>query len=158
MTLATKLVPRSPLAPSVVRVLEYRQESADTFTLTCAPPTAPRNPYSFQPGQFNMLYLLGVGEAPISMSGDPNKPETVLHTIRAVGSVTNALARLRPGDALGLRGPYGAGWPAEAAVGKDVVLVTGGIGLALLRPLIDELLRRRADFQRIGLLHGSRTP
>jgi NAD(P)H-flavin reductase len=105
-----------------------------------------------------MLYLLAVGEAPISMSGDSSQTETIVHTIRAVGSVTNALARLQPGDALGLRGPYGTPWPMQAAVGKDVLLVTGGIGLAPLRPVIYDILRRRAEFGRVWLLHGSRMP
>ena len=154
----THTTPRSPLAPSVVRILDYRQETYDTFTLTCEPPRRSSSPYSFLPGQFNMLYMLGVGEAPISMSGDPENSETVIHTIRAVGSVTSALSRLRPGHSMGVRGPYGAPWPIETAVGKDVLLVTGGIGLAPLRPLIYELLRRRSEFRQVILLHGSRTP
>ena len=86
MTSDTHSGPRSPLAPSVVRILDYRQETYDTFTLTCEPPSPMRCPYGFQPGQFNMLYLLGVGEAPISMSGNPTTADHVVHTIRGVGS------------------------------------------------------------------------
>jgi NAD(P)H-flavin reductase len=149
---------RSPLAPSVVRILDYRQETYDTFTITCEPPAGTGEPYRFQPGQFNMLYLLGLGEAPISMSGDCTQVSNIVHTIRSVGSVTTGLSRLRPGSALGLRGPYGVGWPLDVATGKDVVLVTGGIGLAPLRPVLYELVRRRPEFGRVCLLHGSRTP
>jgi NAD(P)H-flavin reductase len=145
------------LTPAVVRVRDYRSETHDTFTLTLEPP-AGEPPYAFRAGQFNMLYAFGVGEAAISVSGDPGATGAIVHTIRAVGSVTNALAKLRPGDALGLRGPFGSSWPVEEARGRDVVFVTGGIGLAPLRPALYEVLRRRADFGRVVLLHGSRTP
>jgi NAD(P)H-flavin reductase len=118
-----------------------------------APPGA-----HFLPGQFNMLYVFGVGEAAISLCGDTADTATLQHTIRAVGSVTNALARLRPGDALGLRGPFGSAWPLEAARGADVLIVAGGIGLPPLRPVIYHLLRQRKDHGRIVLLYGARTP
>lgn len=152
-TAAATLGP-SPLAPAVVRVRSRFTETHDTFTLTLDPPRAD---YRFGPGQFNMLYVFGVGEAAISLSGDPDAAECV-HTIRAVGSVTNALARLGTGAAIGVRGPFGSTWPVEAARGKDVVLVTGGIGLAPLRPTIYHLLRHRQEYGRVVLIHGVRTP
>jgi NAD(P)H-flavin reductase len=105
-----------------------------------------------------MLYVFGVGEAAISLCGDPAETETILHTIRAVGSVTGALERLQAGDALGLRGPFGSSWPLHEARGQDVVMVAGGIGLPPLRPVIHHLLRHRGDFRRIILLYGARTP
>jgi NAD(P)H-flavin reductase len=105
-----------------------------------------------------MLYGFGVGEVPISISGDPGIPERLVHTLRAVGPVTNALAALAPGDMLGVRGPYGTHWPMESAVGKDVVVVAGGIGLAPLRPVLFELSRRRERYGRITVLYGARTP
>lgn len=119
--------------------------------------------YRFQPGQFNMLYLPGAGEMPISLSADPEAaaPEsagTWAHTVRVVGNATKALARLRPGETLGLRGPYGSSWPMAECVGRDVVILSGGIGLAPLRPAIYHLLRHRDQFGRISLLYGSRSP
>lgn len=143
-----------PMAPKVVRVRDYRSESHDVFTLTLEPPPD----WTFRPGQFNMLYVFGVGEAAISVSGDPAETGEVVHTIRAVGSVTNALSRLRSGQALGVRGPFGSTWPIEATHGRDVVIVAGGIGLAPLRPVIYHMLRHRADYGRIVLLYGVRTP
>jgi NAD(P)H-flavin reductase len=134
------------------------RETQDTFTLRLEPPAGPAHPYSWRPGQFNMLYVFGVGEAPLSTSGDPADAGAILHTIRAVGPVTNALSRLHPGDVIGLRGPFGRGWPVDVARGQDVVIVSGGIGLAPLRPAIYHLLRNRQDYGRVVLLHGVRTP
>lgn len=114
--------------------------------------------YSFQPGQFNMVYLPGVGEAAISVSGDPANPERLPHTIRAAGNVTQALAKLKTGSGLGLRGPFGSHWPLDQCNGKDVVLVGGGIGLAPLRPAICQLLSQRDRYGHITLLYGTRTP
>ena len=114
--------------------------------------------YRFQPGQFNMLYLPGFGEVPISLSADPTSSVTWAHTVRAVGNVTQQLARLSVGDTLGLRGPFGSGWPLHSAEGHDVVIVAGGLGIAPLRPAIYELLRQVNRFRSLTLLYGSRTP
>src|SRR5438477_77967 len=105
----------SPMLPTVVRVRDFRTETPDTFTLALDPPPASGTTYSFRPGQFNMLYGFGVGEVPISLSGDPAEAGSVVHTIRAVGPVTRRLARLRPSDPIGMRGPFGSCWPLEAA-------------------------------------------
>ena len=146
------------MLPTVVRVRDFRMETHDTFTLTLDPPTNLGTTYSFLPGQFNMLYAFGIGEAPISMSGDPAEAGSVVHTIRDVGSVTRGLARLRAGHSIGVRGPFGSSWPVEAARGGDVVLVSGGIGLAPLRPVLYHLLRHRNEYGRVVLLYGARTP
>jgi NAD(P)H-flavin reductase len=147
----------NPMVPQFVPMRDLSWDTHDTFTLKLEPPTQEKH-YSFRPGQFNMLYLFGVGEVPISVSGDAEDAKTVDHTIRAVGSVTSALARVQPGDLVGVRGPFGSCWPLEAARGHDVVLVSGGIGLAPLRPVIYHLLRHRADYGRLVLLQGARTP
>jgi NAD(P)H-flavin reductase len=105
-----------------------------------------------------MLYVYGVGEIPISVSGDPGSPLPIVHTTRAVGNVTKAMSGLKQGDIVGLRGPFGTPWPVEAARGKDVVIVTGGIGLAPLRPAIYHLLANRAQYGKIVILYGARTP
>jgi NAD(P)H-flavin reductase len=114
--------------------------------------------YTFGPGQFNMLYLPGVGEVAISMSSDPAEPTKLRHTIRTVGNVTRAIARLKPGDKLGVRGPFGTAWPAEQFRGRDVIVAAGGLGLAPLRPAIYHFIRNRADYGRVTVLYGARTP
>lgn len=144
-----------PLAPTFVRLCERFQETDDTFTLVLGPP---RGAFAFRPGQFNMLYVFGVGEAAISVSGDPARPEQLVHTIRAVGSVTQALSRLTPGEALGVRGPFGSGWPLDTASGQDLLLVSGGLGCAPLRPVFYHALKHRAHWRRLIWLHGTRSP
>ncbi len=113
----------------------------------------------FQPGQFNMLYAFGTGESAISISGDPSEGSSgLIHTVRRVGYVTSALARLSPGDMVGVRGPFGSAWPMEDARGRDLIFMAGGIGLAPLRPAIYHALNHRADYGRIIILTGARTP
>lgn len=105
-----------------------------------------------------MLYVFGVGEVPISISGDPAMPGILVHTTRAVGTVTRAMRRMKVGQTLGVRGPFGSAWPLEQARGGDVVVVAGGIGLAPLRPLIHALMSERRSFRRVMILYGARTP
>jgi len=136
------------------RVTSAHHDTADTVTLGLTPP----RPFGFLPGQFNMLSLPGIGEVPISVSGDPANTGSVLHTIRDVGAVTRALCALAPGQLLGVRGPYGTSWPVGAAEGGDLVVVAGGIGLPPLRPALYEALRQRERFGRVVLLYGARTP
>jgi NAD(P)H-flavin reductase len=112
--------------------------------------------YSFRPGQFNMLYLPGLGEIAISISGDPRQRDAVAHTIREAGNVTRAMAKLPVGSSIGLRGPFGSGWPVEESVGRDVVLVAGGIGLAPLRPAICHLITHRERYNDVTLIIGAR--
>ncbi len=145
---------RDPMRPEVCRILWRQDELTDTFTLALeAPPGQP----GFAPGQFNMLYCFGIGEVPISLCGDPDRPGELVHTIRAVGAVTHALGRLGPGDAVGVRGPFGRPWPVAEAVGQDLLLVAGGLGLAPLRPLLYHVLHRRGDYGRVCLCYGART-
>jgi NAD(P)H-flavin reductase len=105
-----------------------------------------------------MLYVFGVGELPISISGDPEQARRLAYTVRSVGPATQALVSLRPGDWVGVRGPYGKPWPLEAAHGKDVLIVAGGIGLAPLRPAIFHVLHNRDDYVRLIVLYGARSP
>ncbi|NWJ44372.1 MAG: FAD/NAD(P)-binding protein [Chloroflexi bacterium] len=147
----------NPMLPAPFVVEQVRKETNDTFTLLLEPVNEHRE-FRFQPGQFNMLYMFGVGEVPISISGDPAHPETLVHTLRAVGSVTNAMRMLKPGDTIGVRGPFGVPWPVDKAIGKDIVLITGGIGLAPLRPAIYHILTNRPNYGKFVLLYGARTP
>jgi NAD(P)H-flavin reductase len=146
-----------PAVPIVHRIVSTRRETRDTFTMELAPANGHGLP-PFAPGQFNMLYAFGVGEAPISISGAASEPGTFIHTIRTVGSVTHALRTLKTGDAVGVRGPYGTCWPLELAAGGDVVVVAGGIGLAPLRSAVYDLLAHRGRYGRLVILYGTRTP
>jgi len=126
-----------------------------TYDLTFDDPNAG---YAFRPGQFNMLYLPGIGEAAISVSSDPGEAAKLRHTVRALGNVTRAMTRLHPGDKLGVRGPFGTVWPVDDCRGRDVVIAAGGLGLAPLRPVLYHLSRHRADYGRVTLLYGTRSP
>ena len=148
---------RDPVVPVAHRVTAVRRETRDTFTMELAPGNG-GGIGPFLPGQFNMLYACGVGEAPISISGEAAGGGAVVHTIRAVGSVTQALRALRSGDSVGVRGPYGTAWPLDAAAGRDVVIVAGGIGLAPLRSAIYHVLANRARYRRVVVMYGTRTP
>jgi len=148
--------PSAPMLPRPCTVQRVRQETYDTFTLELAP--AGGGAFHFAPGQFNMLYAFGVGEAAISISGDPGRPEKLVHTIRAVGATTKALGHLRRGDTVGVRGPFGSAWPVAKAAGQDLVIIAGGIGLAPLRPVVYQVLRNRQKYGNVVLLYGARTP
>lgn len=141
--------------PHEVEIVERIQESATIFTLRLRfTDPAQHAAYRFAPGQFNMLYLYGVGEVPISIVSDP-KDETLFdHAIRVVGRVTRGLAQLTAGDRLGVRGPYGRGWPLAESEHKDVMIVTGGLGCAPVVSVINYVMRRREQFGRLIILQG----
>lgn len=145
-----------PMTPRIARVRRRRRDGAQVFTLDIE--TEETEAETFAPGQFNMLTAFGVGEVPISLSGDPADRGRLVHTIRTVGPVSMALVQLSPGDVLGLRGPFGAGWPMAEAAGRDVVLIAGGLGLAPLRPALYRLLAERERYGKIVLLYGTRSP
>ncbi len=145
------------LVPRPFRVARARRELRDVWTLELEALDG-EGPVRFQPGQFTMVYAFGAGEVPISISGDVAAPDVLVHTVRAVGAVTEAICAAKKGDVLGIRGPYGEGWPIQAALGRDVVIMAGGIGLAPLRPLLRAIVTRRIEFGRVVLLVGARTP
>jgi len=138
------------MVPRIAEVVGVERESPEVVTVDVAV-----DGYNYRAGQFNMLYVLGVGEAAISVSSDP-EGDRICHTIRAVGNVTRHLCRAQIGDTLGLRGPFGTPWPEPKS--DHIVLIAGGIGLAPLRPVMYGLLRHRRDNQRITLLYGARSP
>jgi NAD(P)H-flavin reductase len=144
------------IVPRSFRVTSRRRDTVDTFTLALEPVDGASLPFSA--GQFTMLSAFGVGEVPISISGDPTRPGPLLHTVRDVGGVTHALVRASRGDVLGVRGPFGRGWDVADAQGGDVVIVAGGIGLAPLRPALLEVLADRDRYRRVVLLYGTRSP
>lgn len=141
--------------PKPARVIERHQESDDIFTLRLQYQDAEgQQPYVFTPGQFNMVYLHGVGEVPISIVSDPEDDHCFDHTIRVVGRVTEGLSQLKAGDHVGIRGPFGRGWPLHAAEGKDIVIVTGGLGCAPVVAVINYIFRRRDHFGHVTILQG----
>lgn len=154
----------SAMLPRWFRVHNARREVGQVFSIDLAPPRGEETP-SFLPGQYNMLYVFGVGEVPISISGrllgssgNGSSGAPLTHTVAAVGEVTRALCALRPGEIVGLRGPFGRPWPLDQAEGRDVLLVAGGLGLAPLRSALYELLAQRERYHRITLLYGARSP
>jgi len=150
-----ELRPADPFVPQIYRVDRVSRELADTVTLDLTPLSGSRPP--FAPGQFNMLYAFGIGEVAISMSGD-RAHDAFVHTVRDVGAVSGAIAKLAPGAVIGLRGPFGTGWPVKEAEGSDIVIIAGGLGLAPLRPAIYEILANRGRYGRVVILFGSRNP
>ncbi len=144
------------MVPEPFELISRRQDTADTWTLELERSSG--DPLEFAPGQFTMLSAGGAGEVPISISGDPDRPDRLVHTVRAVGLATEAICAAEPGRVLSARGPFGAPWPVEQAAGADVVIAAGGIGLAPLRPAILWLLSRRERYGRLVLLYGGRAP
>lgn len=152
---AADLSVADPWLPHPFRVTRVRRDTHDTVTLDLD--AADGRGLAFAAGQFTMLEAFGVGGVPISISGDPGRPERLTHTIRDVGGVTKTLCGVGTGDVLGVRGPYGRGWEVAGGVGGDIVLVAGGIGLAPLRPAVLQVLASREDYGRVSLLYGART-
>ena len=144
----------NPYLPVPMRIVETVRELPGVFTFAFEP----EGGFAFAPGQFNMLYAHGVGEVPISISGDPARPDRLIHTIRAVGTVTNVLERYETGSSVGVRGPYGSAWPLAEVRGRDVCFIAGGLGLAPLRPAIQHVLSHRGDYGAVSILCGARSP
>lgn len=149
-------IPLEGMFPKPYYLKRVQKETYDTYTIDVSPEKGDQSPFS--PGQFNMIYAFGIGEVPISISGNPDQSQTLIHTVRAVGKVTDAICHFKPGEIIGVRGPFGTHWPVENAFGKDAVIVAGGIGLAPLRPVMYYLLSHREDYGKVILLYGARTP
>jgi NAD(P)H-flavin reductase len=157
MMSATIALAADPMTPQPYCVHDVAKETPDTFTLTLQPQDGTCGG-SFQPGQFSMLWVFGAGELPISISGDPGKHDHLVYTVRSVGKATHALVSQKAGAGVGVRGPFGTGWPVGVARGLDLVIVAGGIGLAPLRPVIYHVLSHRRDYERLVVLYGARSP
>ena len=142
-------------SPASAEIIARKQEAPSIVSLTVRlTDNIVADRFRFQPGQFNMLYLYSVGEIPISISSDPASTDTLMHTIRDVGRVSHGLARLQVGDQLGLRGPFGRGWPLQEARGREVVIITGGLGCAPVVPVIDYVINRRPSYGRLIIMQG----
>lgn len=149
----------NPYKPEPAIIKEVRRETYDTTTYVLEfEDKEVQDTYSFSPGQFNMMTLLGIGEAPISISSHPDEGSFFQHTVRHVGDVTNRMRLLKPGQKIWMRGPYGTGWPMEILSRKDLLIIAGGIGLAPLRPVIEAVMLDRAEYGEVEVLYGARTP
>lgn len=148
-------VKNDPYLPHETEVVERIQETPTIFTLRLRFTNSQlQKKYSFQPGQFNMLYLYGVGEVAISIVSDPENDELYDHAIRIVGRVTKGLATLKQGDRLGVRGPFGHGWPLQKAQQKDVIIITGGLGCAPVVSAINYIMQRRGQYNRLVIMQS----
>jgi NAD(P)H-flavin reductase len=143
------------MLPLPYRVTDRQVETRDSATLRLEPVEAAVP--ALRAGQFCMLYAPGIGEVAISISGI-GSDGALVHTIRDVGAVSRALHDAQAGCLLGVRGPFGTDWGLDSAVGSDLVIVAGGVGLAPLRPVVLGALARRADYGRVVLIAGARSP
>lgn len=149
----------NPHLPHPAEIVEKIQEREEVYTYRirfCE--EEQKLSYRFFPGQFNMLYAFGVGDVPMSIVSDPADSSLLDHTIRIVGTVTQALGRLEKGDRVGLRGPFGSAWPLEEAQGQDVIIVTGGLGCAPTLGALHYMFRRRDAYGTIKIIHGVKAP
>jgi NAD(P)H-flavin reductase len=147
----------NPHFPRTAVIEEKIQEAPTVMTLRLRMEDSTR-PFVFSPGQFNMVGVFGVGEIPLSIVSDPLDVESFDHTVRIVGRVTEAMARQRPGGRLTVRGPFGNGWPLEESRGRDLVLISGGLGCAPLVSVVNYIVRRRESFGRLTVIHGVKNP
>jgi len=146
------VISENPYAPILAELTEVVEETPTIKTLVLRP----REPMSFQAGQFVQLTLPGVGEAPFTPSSSPLRPERLEITVLKTGVVTDRLHECTPGDALGVRGPFGKGYPVADLDGMEVLIVGGGVGLAPLRALIYAVLARLERVRRLSIKYGAR--
>jgi len=145
--------------PCIALLEDVTDETPDTKTFTLRfRDVKNEGNFHFLPGQFLELSVFGYGEAPFCIASSPTRPHKLETTVRRTGQLTNALHRLGKGEEVGIRGPFGNGFDVKAARGRDLLFVAGGIGLPPLRSLIWNVLDERAQFGRVTILYGARTP
>ncbi|MDP2938724.1 MAG: FAD/NAD(P)-binding protein [Candidatus Omnitrophota bacterium] len=144
--------------PYLAEIVDIWQETPDvkTFKLKLTDP-AMANSFNYKPGQFVEFSVFGEGEAPFCISNSPTRKSSIECSVKKMGKVTQALQELDIGDRVGIRGPYGNGFPVEDLKNKNLLFVAGGIGLAPLRSLINYCLDNRGDFKTITIVNGART-
>jgi NAD(P)H-flavin reductase len=146
----------NPFLPRTARIMNVRQETADIKTLALRF-TDQEEVFPFLPGQFVEVSLFGIGEVPLGIASSPTRPQMLEISVKRMGSVTSEIHRLTPGDTIGIRGPYGNGWPVDYLQGKNLLVIGGGIGLSPLRSLIDYIHDKREEFGNLHILYGART-
>ncbi len=154
-----ELNPNNPFLPEPARIVRMHPLTDDVkFFQVRIADMEKALAFKYRIGQFAMLSVLGAGEAPFSISSTPSRPGLLEFCIRKIGTVTEALSRLKENDLIGIRGPYGNGFPVEKIKGKDVLIVMGGLGAAPLRSVLLYCLDNRDLFGRVILLHGAKKP
>lgn len=150
-----KALKETPFLPYQTKIKSIKDETNDVKTYTMGfMDDEMHHHYNYKPGQFNMLSIAGLGECAVSLSSTPNGEGEFTHTVRSVGRVTNKLSTLESGSIIGIRGPYGRPWPIDELVGKNVIIVAGGIGLAPLRPVVLNIINNRNMYKKVELLYG----
>ncbi len=139
----------NPYSLTELDIIETVKETADTVTLRI------ESFRDYSPGQYNMIYIFGLGEVPITISGRSNG--IIEHTVRSAGDVTGQIVRLKPGDKIYIRGPYGNSWDLDRAEGKQLVLISGGLGLAAIKWIMEEAIAKKDKFKGILSLYGSKS-
>ena len=146
------------LVPKIVRVEDVRQETPDIRSVRLAfEDSRVRETFAFKPGQFCLVSVLGTGESAFCIASPPTRRDWIEVSVKRVGKTTSAVHDLEVGDRVGLRGPYGNWFPYESMLGRNVVFVGGGIGLAPLRPLVWQTLSERQKFKDVCIIYGART-
>jgi len=143
--------------PAVIESIQKEGFDTKTFRVILENKTLAEG-FSYKPGQFMQISVLGLGEAPISITSSPRHTGFLEFTIRAMGRLTRAIHQLNPGDRIYIRGPYGNSFPLEEFTGKDLYFISGGIGLPPLRSVINSVLDKRNNFGRIKILYGAKSP
>ena len=149
----------NPYQPHLARIVRIYRMVPDNylFTLRFVDGRLAED-FRYRPGQFLMVSVPGTGEAPISISSSPSRPGILELCVRRVGRLTNALYRMKTNDVVGIRGPYGNGFPINEMIGNDILFAAGGLGMAPLRSLVWYALDNRDMFRNITLMYGSKTP
>ncbi len=148
---------KNRLLPFEVSIRWIKKETRDTYTYGLKILNREiEKEYTFKPGQFNMLYIPGFGESPISISSSPNDAE-LTHTIRIAGDVTTRISKLKEGNLICIRGPFGNGWPIEEVEDRDLIIIAGGLGIAPLRSVVRYIIKK-AFRNHVTLLYGAKTP
>jgi len=145
--------------PRMATIQSMRPETIDIITFRVTIDSSDgAGKFEYKSGQFAEVSLPGVGEAPISISSSPTRPGAIEFSIRRVGELTNALHELKPGDKIGIRGPFGNFFPLEEMKGRNLLIIGGGIGLAPLRSVILNVFDNRAKYGKIDIVYGARSP
>jgi len=154
--------PVNPLVPVMVTVRDVVRETDSglirTLVLDWDPAKCAHPVFDYRPGQCSMISRIGVGESMIAMASTATRRGTIEFTVKDAGRNTSALHQVVPGDQIGLRGPYGNGYPLEQLEGRDLLVVGGGIGISGLRALVNYCLDRRSEFGHLTIVYGAQSP